>query len=34
MMWLLALGSLVLLRVGVNSAWLVAAGAVAGMLLH
>ena len=34
MMWSLALGSLLLLRVGVNSAWLVAAGAVAGMLLH
>ena len=33
-MWLLALGSLVLLGVGVNSAWLVAAGAVAGILLH
>jgi SulP family sulfate permease len=33
-MWTLALASLVLLRAGVHSAWLVAAGAAAGVLLH
>jgi chromate transporter len=33
-MWSLGLGSLLLLLAGLNSAWLVAAGAVAGMLLH
>jgi hypothetical protein len=27
-------GSLVLLRAGVNSAWLIAAGALAGIVLH
>ena len=32
--WLLALSSLVLLRAGVNSAWLVAAGALAGLVLR
>jgi hypothetical protein len=34
MTWVLALGSLALLRAGVNSAWLVAAGALAGLLLR
>lgn len=32
--WLLGAGSLVLLRAGVNSAWLIAAGALAGIVLH
>jgi chromate transporter len=32
--WLLGVGSLVLLRAGVNSAWLIAAGALAGIVLH
>jgi hypothetical protein len=31
--WLVALVSLALLRAGVNSAWLVAGGAVTGLLL-
>jgi chromate transporter len=32
-LWLVAAASLLLLRAGVNSAWLVAGGAVAGLLL-
>jgi hypothetical protein len=33
-MWLLAAAGLVFLGAGVNSAWLVAGGAVAGLLLR